>query len=192
MSFVSKWEFNTSHHGDGMWRVCPPLFPSSVPWLHRRLRVNSLFESVSEVWSNRKLTLQEQPPGSISAVNTTNKRMAPHIAFVAHLCILCLQTDNKFLFQLFKINSFLILSCIGFSDSFIKTQKITVIEVMQCFNQMKWLLLFKKTTEYVRYDYTIMNTGLIMFKQTPSQEHLPFSKSVQDVLGWGECCVFHL
>lgn len=72
-----------SHHGDGTWRVRPLLFPSSVPRLHRRLGVNPLPESVSEVWSSTKLAFQEEPPGSISAVNTTNKRAALRVVFVA-------------------------------------------------------------------------------------------------------------
>lgn len=42
MSFVSEWEFNTLHHGDGTESVWPLLLPSSVARLYRPRRVNPL------------------------------------------------------------------------------------------------------------------------------------------------------
>lgn len=53
MSFVSKWDFNMLHHGDGTLSVWPLLSPSSVPW-HTWRCLNTL-ASQAAVWNSSRL-----------------------------------------------------------------------------------------------------------------------------------------
>lgn len=98
MSFLSKWEFNMLHHGDGARLLRPPLFLSSAPRLHRRLRVKPL--GVRSL----NFALQEGSPGSITAVNTTTKEL--RIIYKAS------ELTANSNFRILRFISFLVFSCI--------------------------------------------------------------------------------